>query len=200
MKHIRLILAPFAFFALAFPAQAEKLSLAEISGYLNELQTVQADFTQINDDGTISTGSMMIRRPGRVRFDYNPPEESLVIAGGGQVAVFDAKSNQPPERFPLGRTPLGLILAKDVNLGRAEMVVGHSGDDTSTSVVAQDPDHPEYGSIEMVFTPDPVELRQWVISDGAGQKTTVVLGELVKGGTISLRMFNIRSEMLRRGY
>ena len=200
MKLLHLILATLFSLTLVTSASAEKLSLAEISAYLNALQTAQAEFTQINDDGTISTGQMFIRRPGRVRFEYDPPEESLVMAGGGQVAVFDAKSNQPPERFPLTKTPLNLILARNINLDRAKMVVGHTADATTTSVIAQDPQHPEYGSIQLVFTGAPVELRQWVITDGADQKTTVVLGELKKGGSLNLSMFNIRSEMTRRGF
>ena len=200
MKLLHLILATLFSLTLVTSASAEKLSLAEISAYLNAMQTAQAEFTQINDDGTISTGQMFIRRPGRVRFEYDPPEESLVMAGGGQVAVFDAKSNQPPERFPLTKTPLNLILARNINLDRAKMVVGHTADATTTSVIAQDPQHPEYGSIQLVFTGAPVELRQWVITDGADQKTTVVLGELKKGGRLNLSMFNIRSEMTRRGF
>ena len=147
MKLLHLILATLFSLTLVTSASAEKLSLAEISAYLNAMQTAQAEFTQINDDGTISTGQMFIRRPGRVRFEYDPPEESLVMAGGGQVAVFDAKSNQPPERFPLTKTPLNLILARNINLDRAKMVVGHTADATTTSVIAQDPQHPEYGSI-----------------------------------------------------
>ena len=103
---IRLLLAPLFCLALAFPALAEKLSLNEISAYLNSIQTATADFTQINDDGSIVKGRIYIQRPGRVRFEYAPPEKSLVMAGSGTVAVFDAKSNQPPEQYPLTKTPL----------------------------------------------------------------------------------------------
>ncbi|MBZ0124268.1 MAG: outer membrane lipoprotein carrier protein LolA, partial [Roseovarius sp.] len=59
----------------AVPATAEKLSLAEISRYLNSFRTASGEFTQINDDGTISTGRLYIQRPGKVRFEYDPPED-----------------------------------------------------------------------------------------------------------------------------
>ncbi len=190
--------APFALVLAVLPAQAEKISLSELSSYLNDLSTVQAEFTQVNADGSISTGQIYIRRPGRVRFEYAPPDDSLVLAGGGQVAVFDAKSNQPPEQYPLSKTPLSLILAEDVDLGRANMVVGHSEVENTTRVTAQDPEHPEYGSIEMVFTANPVELRQWLITDETGSQTTVILGELTKGGSFPASLFSITNETNRR--
>lgn len=191
------ILAPLAFL-LPLSAAAERLSLATLSDYLNGLTTVESDFTQINADGTISTGKIFIQRPGRVRFEYAPPDRSLVIAGGQQVAIFDAKSNQPPEQYPLKRTPLNLILGQDIDLGRADMVVGHFEDGTSTRVRAQDPEYPEYGSIELVFTSDPVELRQWVITDDLGSQTTVILGEMIKGGKLGASLFDITAETAKR--
>ena len=189
MKITRILTAGMVVVAMAVPAAADKLSLPVISQYLNGMKTASGEFTQINDDGTISTGTIYIKRPGRVRFEYNPPDRTLVVADGVHVGIADAKSNQKAEAYPLRRTPLSLILARDVDLGRARMVVGHTGDDKSTTVVAQDPDHPEYGSIELVFTGSPVELRQWVINDNAGAKTTVVLGELTKGGNFKDEIF-----------
>lgn len=191
------LLAPLALL-LPLPAAAEKIPLSEISDYLNSLTTVETDFTQVNSDGTISTGKLFIHRPGRVRFEYAPPDRSLVIAGGQQVAIFDAKSNQPPEQYPLKRTPLNLILAEKVDLGRAKMVVGHSEDGNATRVRAQDPENPEYGSIELVFTADPIELRQWVITDDLGSQTTVILGEMKKGGKLGASLFSITIETQKR--
>ncbi|MEZ5798134.1 MAG: outer membrane lipoprotein carrier protein LolA [Paracoccaceae bacterium] len=199
MNRRTLLLAPFVLAALAAPALAEKLSLKTLSGYLNGLTTVQAEFTQVNSDGTVSTGKIFIKRPGRVRFEYNPPDKSLVLASGQQVAIFDGKSNVPPEQYPLKRTPLNLILASNINLGKAKMVVGHSADATSTRVKAQDPEHPEYGTIELVFSANPVELRQWIITDDLGQQTTVILGEMKKGASLGETMFSITHEKDRRG-
>jgi outer membrane lipoprotein-sorting protein len=121
------------------------------------------------------------------------------MAGGSQVAIFDGKSNQPPEQYPLARTPLSLILARDVNLGRARMVVGHREVENTTRVLAQDPDHPEYGRIELVFTRAPLELRQWIITDDAGGQTTVILGEMKKGVETPASYFDITYETSRRG-
>lgn len=200
MNRRTVILAPLALMVLGpRAALAEKLPLGTLSEYLNALTTAEADFTQVNADGSVSTGRILIKRPGRVRFEYAPPDKSLVLASAGQVAIFDGKSNQAPEQYPLKRTPLNLILAENIDLGRAKMVVGHKADATSTSVVAQDPEHPEYGTIELKFTADPVELRQWIITDDLGQQTTVILGEMKKGGSYGTALFSITREMEKRG-
>lgn len=200
--HRRTFLATASAAALgtALPAQAAPISLNAISAYLNKIQTATTPFTQVNDDGTLSTGTLYIKRPGRMRFDYDPPEDLLVMAGGGQIGIFDGKSNlKKAERYPLSQTPLNLILERNVDLARRNMVVGHRDDGTATTVIAQDPDHPEYGTIELKFTANPVELRQWIITDGQGAKTTVILGGMQLGGELSSTLFNISYEEGQRG-
>ena len=191
MKSMRILMVPVLWAAMALPAVAEKLSLGEISSYLNRLKTAQGAFTQVNEDGTISTGQILLKRPGRVRFEYAPPEEALVVADGDTVGIIDPRSNDGPVGYPLHRTPLKIILANNVDLTRERMVVGHASDGTSTTVRAQDPEHPEYGSIDLVFTGDPVELRQWVIHDGSGSQTTVILGDLQTGVRLRNEQFEI---------
>ncbi len=183
-------LIPSAAFANAIP-------LAQLSGYLNDMLTAQSPFTQINADGTVSTGTVYIHRPGRVRFDYDD-DDLLVMAGGSQVAIFDGRSTGPPEQYPLSETPLRIILQRNVNLGQSGMVSEHSFDGTSTRVVARDPQRPNIGSITLVFTPDPIELRQWIITDEGGSETTVILGALEQGGRIPARFFSIPQEISAR--
>ena len=187
-----LILAMTALFSIyAGVASAQQLSLGQISQYLNQLQTAEGGFTQINSDGTLSTGTIYIKRPGRIRFEYNPPEKSLVIGQGGQLAIFDPRSNAGPEIYPLNRTPLGIILRRNVDLASARMVTNQTSDGTTTTITAQDPDNPQYGNIQMVFTANPVELRQWIVTDEVGTQTTIILNDLVSGEAISERQFNI---------
>ncbi len=198
MKPLSALITSLALMALPLPAQADKIGLAELSAYLNQLATVQSDFTQVNGDGSVSLGKIYIKRPGRVRFEYAPPDKSLVLASAETVAIFDGKSNQPAEEYPLKRTPLNLILAPKIDLARAKMVVGHNEVENATRVVAQDPEHPEYGTIELVFTANPVALRQWVITDDLGQQTTVILGELQPVDDLKASLFNIVEEKSRR--
>lgn len=189
-----------ALVAAATPASAKPIPIDALSDYFNAIETAEARFTQVNDDGTKSTGRLYIRRPGRARFEYDPPEQALVMAGANQVAIFDGRSNSAePEQYPLKQTPLWLILESRVDLSGKDMVVGHFEAKGSTILALQDPDAPENGRIELVFRPGPVRLAGWVVVDGGGSRTQVVLGDLALGGDLPARLFSITQEMAARG-
>ena len=193
----QLFLVPAFLAALTFPATAEKLTLDQISTYINSFSAARSGFTQVNADGSKSRGTIYIQRPGKARFEYDG-DDALVMAGGGSVAIFDPKSNNPPEQFPLKRTPLNLILASKVDLKRAKMVTGFGANDSTAIVEAQDPEHPEYGSIRLFFASEPLRLEKWVITDGGGGETTVELRDLQPGGEFPSAYFNITLETERR--
>ena len=194
MRSLRILAASALTLALAAPAAwADKLSLNALSSCLNGIGTAQSKFTQIADDGSVSTGTLYIQRPGKMRFEYDPPTDAFVIANHGTVGIFDAKGDGDPEQYPLSRTPLSIILARNVDLGRANMVTGHREDGPSTIVTAQDPENPEYGYIELVFTANPTQLRQWVVHDDSGGATTVVLGDMRQGMSLARNLFDFRN-------
>ena len=152
------------------PVAAEKISLNALSRYLNQLSTAKGAFTQVNDDGTISTGTIFIKRPGRIRFEYNPPEKALVLASGGTVVIMIPRLMSRLKAYPLARTPLSIILAKNVKsvaCARWSWVTRRMTNPRPSK--RKIPEHPEYGNIELVFTSNPIELRQWVINDDAGK-------------------------------
>jgi len=183
---------------LASPVAAEKISLNEISSYFNAMTTAEAQFSQITDTGETSTGRLFIRRPGRIRFEYDPPEATLVVVGGGQVAVFDPKSRDEPLRFPLRHSPLNLVLEREVDLAQRDMVVAHFEVESQTAVTLQDPENPDYGFIQLIFNDNPVQLDQWVVQDNSGGQTHIILDSLTEGGKLSNMLFNIQHEMRKR--
>ena len=191
MSIAKAVLAPLALMFLSLPIGAAEVPLDTLSAYLNSLTTAEAPFVQVNADGSKAKGTIFIQRPGRARFEYSAPQKNLVLASGGMVAIFDAKSNQPPEQYPLARTPLNLILAQKVNLSAAKMVIGHREVGTTTRVQAQDPKHPEYGTIELVFQEQPLALTQWIITDDIGNQTSVSLGTLKVGEIYPNSLFSI---------
>lgn len=182
------------------PAHAAPVPLAEISAYLNSIRTAESPFTQTNADGSRAKGMLFIHRPNRMRLEYARPDKTLVLASGQQVAIFDAKSNQPPEQYPLKKTPLNLILGAQIDLSRAKMVVDHGEQDGLTTVTAQDPEHPEYGTIKLYFTANPVALKQWIVTDNAGARTRVVLDGLRFGQDYQPSLFSITMELQKRGF
>jgi outer membrane lipoprotein-sorting protein len=114
------------------------------------------------------------------------------------VVVFDPKSNEPPTQYPLARTPLNLILAPQIDLTTAKMVVGTAEVGGLTHVVAQDPKHPEYGNIELIFTASPVSLTGWIVTDDSGNQTSVKLGPFKTEQDIPAMTFSVDHELLMR--
>lgn len=177
--------------AAVTPAQAnDARELARISAYLNSITTLEGDFVQIDPDGVLSEGLFQIRRPGRIRFEYNEPNPALVIADGFWVGVVDKRYSQI-DRYPLSETPLNLILKEDVDLAREGAVQQIEQSDGQMRVLATDPDYPERGSITLVFGSNPLELRQWIIDDSQGGVTTVALSGTRAGTTINPAQFVI---------
>lgn len=202
MTHFAALIAPLALVvssAFAAPLAAAEVPLAKLSSYLQGLVTAETDFTQVNADGTTSTGHITIKRPGFARFDYAAPDKTLVLASAGTVAVFDGKTNSEPMKYQLNQTPLGLILGRNIDLVKSNMVVDHTEFEGNTHVLTQDPKHKDLGSLEMIFSPEPVRLVGWIATDEAGNQTSVTLGPLKTGGSYSANVFSIDRELSRRG-
>lgn len=172
-----------AMLSAALPATAQEFSgadmrdLTRISNYLNGITTLEGEFVQVGPDGKLSEGRFYLRRPGRLRFEYAPPNPALVVADGFWVGVYDTRLDTL-DRYPLGNTPLELLLKERVDLRREGAVQAIERGDGQIRVRAIDPDKPERGSITMVFADNPLELRQWVVIDAQGLKTTVALSEM----------------------
>jgi len=175
----------------SLPSLAERVSLNKVSDYINGLTTLQADFEQINSDGSIDRGKLYIRRPGRMRLEYTAPNNALVIAGAGSVAIFDDKSKNGPTLFPLKKTPLNLLLKKNVDLYKNEMITERTANNENTFIVVKDPKRKSQGSIKMVFSNSPVSLQGWTITNQSNQKTKIILDKLDKKTKIPLYLFNI---------
>ena len=179
-------------------AFAGELTLDDVSAWLNATETLQSPFTQLHEDGSIVYGTLIMHRPGRIRFEYEGEEAPLVIVGGGSLAIFDPRSNDGPERYPLWQTPLRIVLDRNVDLAASDMVKGIESDEDATIVSLEDPEHPEYGEIRLVFTDAPIMLRQWVLTDGGGGETTIHLDAVETGIKVNDGIFNIRAEIARR--
>lgn len=174
------------------------IPLSEISSYLRGLDLAQAPFTQRNADGSTSSGTLFLRRPGRARFEYDPPAEVLVMVGGGTVAIFDDKGDPSPESYPLRRTPLSVILSRNVDLAGSDAIFGHRQDGDLTTVLAHDPKNPEYGQIALQFASGPTRLARWVIVGETGEQTVIELGPLARPDRLSNNLFDIKTETDRR--
>lgn len=156
---------------------ANARDLARITNYLNGTTTLTGEFVQVGPDGDLSTGTFWMRRPGRVRFEYDLPNPALIIADGTWVGIYD-RALETLDRVPLGQTPLDILLRDRVDLRREGVVTDMDRSDGQIRVKAIDPSSPDTGSITMIFNDNPLELRQWIVVDAQGLTTTIALSEL----------------------
>lgn len=190
----------FVALCAAWPVSAAADALALASNYLNQITTAEGAFTQYNPDGTISTGDFALRRPGKMRMDYHGKKSPLLIVGAGRVAIFDRTwSHNRPEQYPLHRTPLGPLLARNVDLSRSDMVIGEMATDERIVVMARDPKHPEYGVAQFGFERDPMRLASWTMTNELGETTHIEFGPLETGHKLPLLMFSVEHQMEKGG-
>lgn len=164
--------------------------LTRISNYLNGISTMEGTFIQVGPDGDLSEGTFYMRRPGRIRFEYLPPNPSLIVADGFWVGVYDTLDNTL-DRFPLSETPLDLLLRDRVDLRSERAIRKIERSAGQLRVEAIDPDAPEQGSITMIFNDNPLELTQWIVVDGQGLATTVALSEVRRNVKLDPKLFRI---------
>lgn len=178
--------------ALTMPAVADvnRADLTRITNYLNGVGTMRGKFVQVGPDGDLSEGSFYMRRPGRIRFEYKPPNPTLIVADGYWVAVIDTV-DKTIDRFPLSETPLDLLLRDRVDLRSTDAVKSIERTPGQLRVKAIDPDAPDQGSITMIFSDNPLELTQWVVIDSQGLATTVALSEVKRNVKLSPKLFFI---------
>lgn len=171
-------------------AQSNPADLTRVSNYLNGIGTMQGSFVQVGPDGDLSEGLFYMRRPGRIRFEYRPPNPALIVADGFWVGVYDTLDNTL-DRFPLSETPLDLLLRDRVNLRNEGAIKSIERGAGQLRIKAIDPDAEDQGSITMVFNDNPLELTQWIVLDGQGLATTVALSEIRRNVKIDPNKFFI---------
>ncbi len=161
------------------PLNAKQLALLErISNYLSNLRTLVGEFKQIAPDGKQSSGDFYLLKPGRVRFDYNPPSPIELIADGRSVVVRD-RNLASQDVMAISQTPLRFLLADRIDLLRDTNVVAVYGDNVFSTVVIEERQivRGTY-RVMLMFDARTMELRQWVVTDPQGRDTTVVVYNL----------------------
>jgi outer membrane lipoprotein-sorting protein len=185
-----LVLAAFASLGVidstAVSARADELSdgqrtaIQQITGYFNGMRTLQGEFMQVGPKGHISTGVFHISKPGRMRFQYAPPNPFVVVADGTWVTIKN-NAKDTADQYPLSATPLRLVLAEEVDLLSEAKILSVEQVDGMTTVTLEDKDQLVPGHLVLIFDEQREELQQWIIVDGQGRRTTISLTEMVAG-------------------
>ena len=180
----------------AAPATAElsgdqQALVQQATDYLQGLRSITGRFTQTDPSGQASTGVLHLQRPGRARFEYNPPSGLLVVSDGHFVGVSDTRLKTFGE-YPLDRTPLSLLLARQVRLDRGVVVTEVDETPNGFSIDARDGRGQAAGRLTLLFRTAPVALRGWNLTDAQGRLTQVRLGPLVAETHAAPGLFYIR--------
>ena len=164
--------------ALAAPSPADAKQLDQAVAALRGISTLKADFLQTDRSGQVLRGTLTLKRPGRIRFQYEARAKMLIVGDGKALTLIDYAVNQV-QRWPISDSPLGALLDPRRDVAKFGKVM-QTGNPNVISVEVRDRQHPEYGVLTLIFTRKPsapggLELSYWVALDSQNQRTTIAL-------------------------
>jgi len=166
----------------------QQASVKRINDYINSFTSMKAAFNQVSAQGRITSGTLYISKPGKLRFDYASPNPLLVVADGRWLTVMDRTRNRG-DQFPLSATPLRLVVSPQVDLLAETDVIAFDSKDGLTSVSLQDRKDKLGGYITLIFDEQLKQLTQWTVVDGKDRRTTVQLSNMQYGGSFDPKLF-----------
>ena len=175
------------------PTQRDRDDLTRIEVYLNALKTLKARFLQVAPDGGISNGTAWLSRPGRMRFEDDPPAPFLLVAGQTGLIFHDSSLRQT-SHIPLSRTPLGILLAEKATLSGDVTVTGIERLPGQVHISLVRSASPGDGALVLTFADSPLALRQWRVIDAQRKETRVTLSNMQLGGQFDPKLFIFRDD------
>lgn len=196
MKRRSLLLAPLLFVPSAARAQLraaalsvqDRADVARIEAYLNATKALHSRFLQVAPDGGTSNGQAWLVRPGRMRFQYDPPAPFLLVASHG-VLVFNDSQLKQTSNIPLSSTPLGLLLQDNLRLAGDVTIVSFVRAPGQLQVGIVRTASPQDGVLTLIFADNPLSLRQWTVLDQQRHETRVTLTDVQVGGSYPDKLF-----------
>jgi outer membrane lipoprotein-sorting protein len=157
---------------------AQRTQVDKVSAYLSGVQQLTGTFVQVGPDGRKAKGDFYIQKPGKVRFEYEPPSPIEIIADGQSVVVRDRKL-ATQDLYPLSQTPLRFLLSDRIDLLKDTNVIGVRADDTYVTITIEEK-HAVVGTsrLMMMMGAKDYQLKQWTVTDPQGFDTTVVVSNL----------------------
>lgn len=172
---------------LVFAEESDEAVADKLIAYIEGLDTLQGDFTQTAPSGAISEGRFYLRRPGFLRFEYEPPQPLLIVANGGMVYVRD-EALETTDSYPVGKTPLKFLLGKKIDRDDARVVSVDRGVDNVAVTFASDDEETE-GDLTLIASAPDLVLRRWIVRDQQGGVTVVALDNVESGVRLATSLF-----------
>ncbi len=181
MRRRKLLAAPLLLTpALAMSQTLDRAALQRVEAYFNGMTTFRARFLQIAQNGGAAEGTAMIWRPNRMRFEYDPPEPTLLIAADGQFFHWDRELRQPTV-VAVNATPLGVLLRNPLSLSGDVTVPSMERAGGLLRVTVFRTAAPGEGRITLILEENPMQLRQWEVLDAQNRTTRVTLTRIETG-------------------
>ncbi len=169
----------------------QRAIIQKVDNYLSSVQTLEGKFVQVAPDGTRSKGDFYLSKPGKMRFEYDPPSPTEIIADGESVVVRD-RNLATQDVYPLSQTPLRFLLADNVDLLKDTNLVAVYADDVFITVVVEEKNGLVGTSRLMImFSAKDMQLKQWTVTDPQGYDTTVAVYNLDPNTKPDPSMFRI---------
>ena len=166
----------------------DTLELQRIAAYLNGIRTMTARFQQVANNGGVSAGNVWVARPGRMRFEYDPPTAITLLADAASVYYWDKQLNQT-SKYELRQTPAWFFLRDPISFGPDVVVTRFERFAGGVRVTVVESAHPDAGSLTLDFTENPWTLRQWTVIDQQSKRTVVSLSDLQYGMALDPKLF-----------
>ena len=176
----------------------EVANLVRVEQYLNTIDTIRARFVQIASNGNFAEGEVFVRRPGFLRFDYDPPATALLIANGLTLLFYDKELKQA-SFIPLWETPLWFLIRDKVTFEENLEVTRVEEGLGTLSVTVRDEESPEAGEVTLIFSDKPLTLKKWEVLDGQGVLTQVSLINPQYGVEIDEAVFDYGDLEINKG-
>lgn len=167
---------------------SEQEDIERVKAYLNAITTMRADFIQIAPNQAVSSGTLLLQRPGRIRFDYADPSPLLIVGDGKVINLIDYELRQV-SRWPIKKTPLRPLVSADIVFGEDVDIVGVARDARAIGVKLIDPKNKRDGSLHLIFSRQPFALRRWEVTDPQGQITIIALNNVQTDVTFEASAF-----------
>jgi outer membrane lipoprotein-sorting protein len=164
--------------------------VARAVAYLESLGSAKGRFEQIDARGDTTTGTFYLQRPGKARFDYDPPSGMAIASNGFKVTIVNRRL-KTIQSYPLGATPLGLFLAKTIRLDRGVVVTAVDRAPGGFTITARDSHKRSQGAIDMRFAESPLRLAGWTVTDSRGQSVRVRLAALSPSPPLGWKSFEL---------
>lgn len=166
----------------------DRAAVERVENYLTSVTTIVADFTQIAPDGNLATGKFFLSRPGKMRWQYDPPTPILMVADGNFLVFYDYELDQT-SHIPLQETLPGFLARPVVKFGEDVVVTDVVQGAGSLRVTVIQSDKPNDGSLTLEFADNPLQLRNMKVLDATGQETTVSLANARFGQKLDASLF-----------